>query len=283
MHCNTVKTIFMLMFALCSDASLAQTGDAKGCRDPAMFPKRIPNFAIASCTTANDTQQLRWPGGQKQVMGVRTEVVYRAPSPQQGATPKYVAANYANAVASIGGTLLDDPAKSTLGDRLTARVPIGGQEVWVHLTSDTAVVGGNWTTYKLIVVQPDAAAQVISAQKMLDELYKTGYITLYINFDTGKSSIKPDSQATLGEIANLLRSRASLRIAIEGHTDNVGAAQANKTLSESRARSVLDAVVGMGIDRKRLKSTGYGQERPIADNRNEEGRARNRRVELVKQ
>ena len=80
----------------------------------------------------------------------------------------------------------------------------------------------------------------------------------------------------------MLKAAPTLSIGIEGHTDNVGQALANKTLSEKRAQSVMAAVVGAGIDAKRLTAAGFGQERPVADNRSEEGRAKNRRVELVK-
>jgi len=71
-------------------------------------------------------------------------------------------------------------------------------------------------------------------------------------------------------------------VSIEGHTDNVGQAAANKTLSEQRAKSVMAAVVKGGVAASRVSAVGWGQERPIADNRSEEGRAKNRRVEIVK-
>ena len=261
----------------------AWAADARGCSDPAMFPNRIPNYEIASCSSANDAQEFRWPGGSQQVLGVRTEVVYRVANPADGATPKYIAANYANAISQIGGKLLADPAKSTLGDRVTARIPVDGRDVWVHLTSDKAVVGGHWISYKLIVVAPDAAAQVITAQKMLDELDKAGFMALYIHFDSGKWDLKPDSRGIVGEIAALMRSRPGLKVSIEGHTDNVGSPSSNLSLSAHRAQAVMEAVVAQGIDPARLKSVGHGQERPLADNRSEEGRAKNRRVELVRQ
>lgn len=260
----------------------AHAKDAAGCTDPAMFTTRIPGYSIASCKKGNDAVVMRWPGGQQQVMGLVNEVVYKVPAAAQGASPKYIAANYANAVTKIGGKLLADPAKTTLGDRVTAQLTIDGKEVWVHLSSDSAVVGGNWLSYKLVVVQQDGGAQVVSAQKMLDELDKAGFLTLYINFDTNKADIKPDSRGTVQQIVDLLRARPTLKVSIEGHTDNVGAPAANKTLSEQRARAVLDAVAAQGVERARLKSAGYGQERPVADNRTEDGRTKNRRVELVK-
>jgi outer membrane protein OmpA-like peptidoglycan-associated protein len=69
---------------------------------------------------------------------------------------------------------------------------------------------------------------------------------------------------------------------VEGHTDNVGNPKSNKTLSDERAKSVVAAIVSQGIDTKRLSAAGYGQDKPIADNKTEEGKAKNRRVELVK-
>ncbi len=272
---------FALVFS-CVSAAFAASGDAPSCSDPAMFPNRIPNYLIGSCKTANDVQLFRWPGGQQEVMGVRTEVVYKVPAAELGATPKYIASNYANAVRDIGGQLLDDPARSTLGDRLTARVEIENSEVWVHLTSDNAVIGGNWLTYKIIVVQKDAAAQVITAQKMLDALNTDGFMTLYLNFDTAKWDIKPADAGTVDQIAKLMLANPQLQLSVEGHTDNVGTAEANKTLSANRARAVMDAVVALGVPAGRLTSTGLGQASPIADNRTEAGRALNRRVELVR-
>lgn len=269
-----------LVAALWSNVTVAQ--DAKGCKDPAMFPTRIPNYMIGSCKSGNDTQALRWPGGQHQATGLRTEVVYKVAKPADGASPKYIASNYAQAIQKIGGKLLEDPARTTLGDRVTARVNVDGKDVWVHLTSDAPVVGGNWASYKLIVVQEDAAAQVITAQKMLDEMTKAGFITLYITFDTAKWDIKPESRGTVDQIVALLKGNPNLKVSIEGHTDNAGTPAANKTLSENRAKSVMDAVVAGGIPAARVKSAGFGQERPIADNRTEDGRAKNRRVELVK-
>ena len=84
------------------------------------------------------------------------------------------------------------------------------------------------------------------------------------------------------EVVALLKADSVLRLSIEGHTDNVGNAVTNKTLSQARAQSVVKALVASGIDAKRLQAKGFGSEVPVADNRSEEGRAKNRRVELVK-
>lgn len=277
------RHVLPILAALLGAAQPAFAQDAKGCQDPAMFPQRIPNYVIASCKRAQDADTFRWPGGQQQAMGLRTEVLYKVARPADGAAPKYITANYANAIRAIGGELMQDPAKSSLGDRLTARVHVDGRPVWVHLTSDSALIGGNWASYRLIVLQEDAAAQVVSARQMLDALSQAGFIALYIPFDTAKWDIRPEGQSVVREIAGLLRAQPALKVSIEGHTDNVGTPAANKTLSENRARAVMQAVVAQGIAAERLTSAGHGQDKPIADNRSEDGRAKNRRVELVKQ
>lgn len=98
----------------------------------------------------------------------------------------------------------------------------------------------------------------------------------------GKSTIRDESRPLIDQIVKLLTDNTNLKLSIEGHTDNVGDAKSNKTLSDQRAKNVLDALTKAGVDGKRLSAIGYGQDKPVADNRNEEGRAKNRRVELVK-
>jgi OmpA-OmpF porin, OOP family len=80
----------------------------------------------------------------------------------------------------------------------------------------------------------------------------------------------------------MMKTDPSMKISIEGHTDNVGNAAANKTLSANRAKAVMDALVTKGIDKTRMSYTGWGQEKPVADNNTEEGKTKNRRVEIVK-
>ena len=117
---------------------------------------------------------------------------------------------------------------------------------------------------------------------MLEAINKNGSVSLQINFETGKSAIKPESQAIVDQVAAMLSSDLSLKVSIEGHTDNAGTAAANKILSENRAKSVVAALVAKGIARTRLSSKGWGQEKPVADNSTEDGKAKNRRVEIVK-
>jgi outer membrane protein OmpA-like peptidoglycan-associated protein len=118
---------------------------------------------------------------------------------------------------------------------------------------------------------------------MFKEINANGHIALYINFETGKWDIQSDSQKTIDQIAQMLKENPSLKVSIEGHTDNVGNAAGNQSLSENRAKSVMNAVVAKGVDKGRLTSKGWGQTKPVADNGSEDGKAKNRRVEIVKQ
>ncbi|MCW3111024.1 MAG: OmpA/MotB domain protein, partial [Segetibacter sp.] len=83
-------------------------------------------------------------------------------------------------------------------------------------------------------------------------------------------------------IATMLKDNVALKVSIEGHTDNTGVPATNKVLSENRAKAVMNAISAKGIAANRLSSKGWGQEKPVADNKTEEGRAKNRRVEIVK-
>ena len=121
-----------------------------------------------------------------------------------------------------------------------------------------------------------------SAEQMKTDIDKTGKAILNINFDTDKATLKPDGQKIVDEIYALLSTNSTLKLSIEGHTDNTGSAQRNKQLSTERANTVMYALAGKGIDIKRLKATGFGSEKPIKPNDTEENKAQNRRVELVK-
>jgi outer membrane protein OmpA-like peptidoglycan-associated protein len=124
----------------------------------------------------------------------------------------------------------------------------------------------------------------VSAQEMRTSLDKSGRIALYgIYFDSDQAAVKPDSQPMLEEIAKLLRESPKLSVLIVGHTDNQGSFDYNIGLSERRARAVIEVLqTKYGISPTRLRPAGAGMIAPTATNDTEDGRARNRRVELVK-
>lgn len=127
--------------------------------------------------------------------------------------------------------------------------------------------------------------RVVTASEMESAITSTGRVTLYgILFDFNRSEIKPESKAALDEIAQYLRKHPERRLHVVGHTDAVGGFEFNLKLSKARAVAVVDALVrGYGIAPGRLTGNGVGMLAPIATNASEEGRAKNRRVELVPQ
>jgi outer membrane protein OmpA-like peptidoglycan-associated protein len=159
---------------------------------------------------------------------------------------------------------------------VTLRMDKGGSEVWLEVTA----AGGDG--YVLTVVEKAALVQEVTANDMLAALQRDGHVALYVQFDTGKATIRPESEKILAEVASMLAAQPQLRLAIEGHTDNVGSASANKPLSQQRAQAVVTSLAGRGIAGARLTAAGFGSEKPVADNATEAGRAKNRRVELVK-
>jgi OmpA-OmpF porin, OOP family len=120
---------------------------------------------------------------------------------------------------------------------------------------------------------------------LYDALAANGrWATQGILFATGKAELQPESRPVLKEIAETLKQHADLKILIEGHTDNVGASAANLALSEARAAAVKTTLVSQyGADGGRIDTRGFGDTRPAVPNTTAEGRAQNRRVELVKQ
>jgi outer membrane protein OmpA-like peptidoglycan-associated protein len=102
-----------------------------------------------------------------------------------------------------------------------------------------------------------------------------------IHFETGKAIIMPESFGLLDEVADILRSNPTLSILIEGHTDSIGSDTANIILSQNRANSVMQYLTQRGVDKDKLKATGFGKSRPLADNSTAGGRAKNRRVEFT--
>jgi len=140
----------------------------------------------------------------------------------------------------------------------------------------------------VVIAEPapmDTGNVVVSTDLLKKGLAENGKIALYgIYFDTARAEIKPDSKPQLDEMARLLSADKSLKVLIVGHTDNQGTVEGNVTLSQRRADAVVAALVSnYGIDASRVRSRGVASFAPVATNRTDAGRARNRRVELVEQ
>jgi OmpA-OmpF porin, OOP family len=275
--------------------------DVENCKDHPLF-NRLPGFYITHCESSQFDLR-RFPKGPLveragetsaaavDVEGPVWKIGYEL---QDGATkpsPLQIMRNFQNATRRGGGTIegeypgwcegmLDQSLNVGNGCThygVSMRFSRSGREVWAY-----AQARGNGEGYDLVIAEREPMKQDLVANDLLDKIEKEGFVALYINFDTGKATIKPDSNAILDDVASALTTAPALRLEVAGHTDNVGTAEANQKLSEDRARAVVAALVARGIAAPRLSAKGYGQSSPVADNRSEDGRAQNRRVELVK-
>ena len=125
-------------------------------------------------------------------------------------------------------------------------------------------------------------AGLLPASALKQQLDADGRVAIQVNFAVDKAEILPESRPQIEQVLALLRDDPALSLSVEGHTDATGDADHNQRLSQARAQSVMAALVEQGIEAERLQAAGFGQSRPMADNDTEEGRARNRRVELVR-
>jgi len=276
------KAVILLMSALLlllATGVAAQQPDKKGCNDHPLFPTRMPDYRIGDCKVeAFGVYEFFATKGPKiPVEGKFTFISYnftgeRANEPSGLA----IVRNYENAIRKVGGTILQsDPQRWVNG-----KIVKDGQETWVQAEKAN---GAYW----LRIVEKKEMEQFIVADAAAfgNDIRTTGHAAIYgINFDTGKSTIKPESAQAIGEIAKLLTADPGLKIHVVGHTDNVGGVDGNIKLSQDRAEAVLQALVrDHGIASTRLRAYGCGPFVPVASNDTEEGRAKNRRVELVKQ
>ena len=274
------KITSLLMFAtVLATHSFAQQ-DADGCKDSPMFPKRISNFFISECKTNYGEADFNVTTEETiHKEGTFTMVRYdfNMESGQQKPSVLQILKNYEAASKNIGGVTVFQNSKSAIG---TYKIIKDGSDVaWVKIEA-----GGNDNNdfFVLTIIQLEKMQQEVTSSDILTALNTDGHIALYINFETGKSDVKPESQKIIDQISEMLKSNPSLKISIEGHTDNVGTPASNQTLSDSRAKSIMNALIAKGIDKNRLSAKGWGQTKPIADNNTNENKAKNRRVEIVK-
>jgi OOP family OmpA-OmpF porin len=184
--------------------------------------------------------------------------------------------NYQNALTKVGATVLGTDER-----RLAAELRKGGAMTGVYVEAFNE--GRN---YEVTIVETQAMRQDVTADAaaMGKDIAATGKTIIYgIYFDTGSAAIKAESEQALAEMVRLLTNSPNLRAFVVGHTDNAGPLELNLKLSADRADSVVKALIARGIAPGRLKATGVGPYCPIGSNGSEQGRAQNRRVELVEQ
>lgn len=259
--------------------ALAEKPDAPGCKDHPLFT-RMPGYFIYRCKEAQFEAQKFRVGEKKKareesIEGRWSQVIYSFDRAGGKVPPSrvQVTRNYRDAAQSVGGEILYDE-----DGQVTARIKKEGLEYWVL----AGEYGGSVT---ITIVERKAMVQdvVANADAFASDLETKGHAAVYgIYFDTGQAVLKPESGAALSEIAKLLAAKPQLKVRLVGHTDSVGALDANLKLSQARAEAALAALTGQhSVAAARLSAHGVGPLAPVATNATDEGRAKNRRVELV--
>jgi OOP family OmpA-OmpF porin len=263
----------LLALVVCTVTLQAQDQDAEGCKDSPLIT-RFPGSTIHSCEN-KEYEQAEMPVGTNKDGDVinktfEGEYHYWDYGTRDGVSEIQVFRNFQNALKAAG--FIIDYTSSP--ETLTAHKGM----IWLMLDNRGTFY------YQTIVTIKELQQEVTAdASSLAGEIEKTGRVAVYgIHFATGQATIQPDSEQTLGEIAKLLMASPDLKLRIEGYTDNVGSAASNLALSDKRAQAVVAWLTGKGIAGARLSAKGFGQTNPVGDNTTEEGRAKNRRVELVK-
>lgn len=276
------KTFVLLTIAVClAVPAFAQEEDAEGCKDSPVL-SRMPKCRITECEKKDydeaDLITAPNPEGdfkRQHLEGDKNTITYVCES---SVSQLNIARNAEAALKRAGFSIVFSGKAQNEHPALTARKG----NTWVEVQTDW---NGDFAMYTQTIVQTKQMAETMeaSAEAFEAEIAQTGSCSIYgILFDTGKATIQPASAKCLDEVAKLLKKNAAWKMQIEGHTDNVGAADANVKLSQARAEAVRSWLVSHGVDGSRLVAKGLGASKPIADNSTEDGRAKNRRVALVK-
>lgn len=208
--------------------------------------------------------------------------------------------NIEHLITSVGGVKISEApvpgeARDALGDQTISDTTAGmgdiynnevavyvirraDKTIWVHFDAGSSSAGLTVAETAPLTI----TAGLLPAAQLEQQIEAAGRVAIQVNFDVDSARILPGSSGQIDQVVALLRDNPGWRLGVEGHTDNTGGAAHNRTLSEARARSVVAALTAAGIAGDRLEARGFGPDRPVADNASEEGRARNRRVELVK-
>jgi OmpA-OmpF porin, OOP family len=270
---------FLFLF-MCVTPLLAQE-DQAGSKDPVLFT-RMTGFYIYNYEDVQfDKFEFTVSADKKQsVEGHRLYVNYYLKENVQTPSGLQIVRNYTNAIKKLGGQLVYEWEDGG-AQYVTLKLVKNGQEVWAQVS------GGGNGLYFVNIIEKEAMEQdvVADASSMANSIKETGKVALYgIYFDTGKATLKPESETSLLEISKLTKSDPALKLYVVGHTDNTGGFDANMKLSTDRAAAVVSALVTKySVSAARLKACGDGPTAPVATNDTEEGKALNRRVELVKQ
>ena len=272
------STVLFILSVLFYTSSFSQE-DIKGSEDNPLF-NRMPDYRIAKYED-NEFDVIKdfkdEKGKKMSVEGHYYYYNYLLKKGSEAVSGPQVLRNYMNAVTKAGGLVIFEEGCCNVYLKLEKN----NRTTWVRVKAYKDA--GSYQVW--IVVEAEMEQDiVVDAKSMMSDINAQGRVALYgIYFDFDKSDVKPESDPTLKEISKLLSENPKLKLYVVGHTDNVGDFSYNMKLSQARA----DAVVKMlsskyNVNKNRLTPAGVGPLAPVTTNDTEEGKAKNRRVELIK-
>lgn len=274
-----MKVIILLTILFLYYSSNFAQEDIKGSKDHPLF-NRMPGYRIARYEDKEFDVLKDFKDEKGKKMNVEGHFYYYNYGIKKGekeSSGTQVLRNYMNAVTKAGGEVVFEEGCCNVYLKLKNNNTI----TWVRVMSYKEA-----GSYQLWIVEEAKMEQdiVVDAKSMLSDINAQGRVALYgIYFDFDKSDVKPESDPTLKEISKLLSENPKLNLYVVGHTDNVGDYNYNMKLSQARADAVVKTLVSKyNVDKKRLTSAGIGPLAPVTTNDTEEGKAKNRRVELIK-
>jgi outer membrane protein OmpA-like peptidoglycan-associated protein len=276
-HCSFTAILLLLVFIT------GYSQDPKTCGEQALFTA-LNNHSIKDCETKEFeqltiTRKDKTKGSVKEdKTGEYLKIAYGYEgefSTRPSAVQIY--ANYANALTKAGGEILYNNNQSGL----YGKTQKSGATYWMKVYTDNS----GWYWVETVKEAPLRQDVVMTAAEIDAAMRQDGKAAFYgIYFDTDKAVVKPESAPSLRAIAAYLKEHPAITVYVVGHTDNTGAAEHNKQLSAARANAVANELTtAYGIAKSRLNPQGIGSLSPVATNDTEEGRAKNRRVEIVLQ
>jgi OOP family OmpA-OmpF porin len=267
-------TLVGLLFLVFAQISYSQEIDRKGSKDHPLL-SRIPGYYISEQINKDfDSYTSPYLDKDNVWEGKTTQTNYSAKEGTKEFSFIQVERNYENAVKKLGGRIL-------YSDNRILNAKIEKNNGVTYISVEVYNEGRDYTLF-IVENKPMEDEVAINAAAINKGLAESGKIALYgIYFDTAKSIVKPESKPTIDEIVKLLKQNSKLKLFVVGHTDSDGSVESNMKLSSDRAAAVVASLIASGIQAARLKSAGVGPYCPVETNRSDEGKAKNRRVELV--
>jgi outer membrane protein OmpA-like peptidoglycan-associated protein len=270
------------IIAWISPALKAQTDTLEGCKDYPGFTRK-PGYKFRACNI-KDYDTVLFPVGnsieeasqRKAVDGKYYLYFYTLNEGIPQRFPLLVFRDFEDSLRKCDGYVAARVVDASYIDSyITGKIEKENMTIWLNIR----VYGSD---YLLAIVEKPRKIQVITADSMWNSLEKRDSVTVDIFFEDDTTVIIPDSYPVIDQVVKMLVDHPDLQISIQSHIDKTLHSVSAKVLTANRAKVVLDAFMAKGIEKARLKSLGWGYDKPIGDNRTEEGRTMNRRIVIVR-